>query len=113
MLLDYWKVSISEYQSAWKATGELMFQNFEQCQFKLVLSDIDSYCSGTTPVDAQKKKSKYELEPESSVEQPNCARGRIMQNVKANLFSLVTEMSSLAETFKEDDWALQPIEERA
>ena len=45
MLEDYWHVSINEYQTAWYASGDLMFKNFEYCHFKLVLEDVSTYCS--------------------------------------------------------------------
>ena len=53
MLNDYWNVSISEYEKAWNSAGDLMFKNFDACNFKAVLEDVTAYCK--TEVDDPSK----------------------------------------------------------
>ena len=60
MFTNYWGIAISEYQSAWYATGDLMFRNFEYCHFKMVLEDVHSYCGLQTSDSTKVPPSKYD-----------------------------------------------------
>lgn len=71
MLTDYWNVSISQYQGAWEAAGDLMFKNFDTCHFKAVMEDVNSYCSqagGSSASKVDDEWSKYDFDTETEDE---------------------------------------------
>ncbi len=79
MLTNYWNVPIADYEKAWQSTGDLMFKNFDQCHFKLVLEDVSSYCKTQTTDPTKLPVSKYD--PETQVEQETigaCSSKRVL-----------------------------------
>lgn len=121
ILVDYFHTSISEYEKAWYAAGDLMFKNFDSCHFKSVLEDVNAYCtsdaSSTKKGKVDDEWSKYDFDnEESSVVAPkqnNCSVKTVMGNVQSNVFALVTQCSALGATFQQEDWNDQPAEDKA
>ena len=97
---EFWTTTMEDYEVAWYKTGDLMFKNEDECHFKNVLLDLSTYCHISTD----------ETDPKA---QGNCATGKVLANVQANAFNLITQSSGLAALFKQDDWPMMETEDKA
>ena len=106
MFTDYFNVPVSQYEEAWFATGDLMFKNFDTCHFKAVMEDVNAYCanqinkkSGDLVVPSKYDHGSSEESSSDDEMVGVCSGGRVMANIQANVFALVTQGSALAATF--------------
>lgn len=104
---DYWHTGIDHYEKAWYSLGDLMFKNFDTCHFKAVMEDVHTYCK--TEVEDETK-SKHSDEP---VMTGACSFNRVLSNMQANVFALITQTSALAAQFQQEGWEDQDPEEKA
>ena len=75
MVSDYWQVGIAEYREAWQSTGDLLFDTFDACHFKMVMEDVASFC---------------QLPEDGDDTTGRCSSSKIMAQMQKNVFGLVT-----------------------
>lgn len=100
LINDFIDTPISEYQKSWYSFGDLMFKNFDACNFKLVMNDVKTYCL-TEVVDSKGDTLGA------------CESRRILENMQSNVFALITQASALAATFQQEGWQDQAAEDKA
>lgn len=83
MVTDYWSVGIDEYEKSWFSMGNLMFKNFDECNFKGVMADVHAYCA--TQVEDETDDQNVEARMISA-----CSGRLIMSHMQQNVFGLVT-----------------------
>ena len=90
MLNDYWNVTIPEYEKAWNSAGDLMFKNFDACNFKAVLEDVTAYCKTEVDDPSKVAPSPYDKDAEPVEQIGACSTKRILGQVQSNVFGLIT-----------------------
>jgi hypothetical protein len=111
---DLWSTSMKDTEFAWYSAGDLMFKNEDVCHFKMVAQDMKAYCE--TPVVSKKSKGnklqrhadldfideEVGVVPTEDVVY-NCNSSKVMENVQSKAFNLITQVSGLMATFKQED----------
>ncbi len=81
------------------------------------MQDFSAYCAEESTVETIKTDdewSKYDYsDDEISTVEPKCSAKKTVQNMQANVFSLVTQVSAVAATFQQQGWEDQLLEDKA
>ena len=94
MFENFWSIPTSEFSKIWYAAGDLMFKNDDYCHFKLVIHDVNSYCSIVPEVEeSSSKSSDFDFEfddPTSKTPSSNCSGSKMIEHLQKNVFNLIT-----------------------
>ena len=91
-----------------------MFKNMDECHFLEVYHDLSSYCSAEVVEEEEQDDEWAKYDFDTTLEVPDrCTFASLTQNMKANVFSLVTKGSAIGASFQQEGFEDQSAEEKA
>ena len=98
---DFFDTKLQEFEDAWYAAGNLMFKNMDECHFLEVYRDLNSFCHAEVAEEKDDEWAKYDFDTELD-EPDRCTFASLTQNMKANVFNLVTKVSAIGASFQDE-----------